>query len=401
MVDGARVYVGAGPLGPQEAHGAVPGEDGRFGGCVRTGADGRFLHPTAAAATNPEEATRLRVCGCEHGLSPAIDQTLVVAPGATVDVGDLVLGPKRARLVRGVVVDEAGDPIEGAIVTTFIGQAPRTGADGRFEGLVATAGPAAPAPPPSNTPPNAPSNAPLNAAFPGSASRRATPMIVVAAAGYLDARINVSDQDESLRVVLHRGVESRRRAAQSRPQPSPRPGVDVTLQFVDELRRPINDVVEVALGGRDVALGAHPLGLMSQSMHGGRGTLRIPYGTWNLRAVARRRAAYAATFEFAPGDAARTIEIVLEPASIVVGRVLDRSRSAPQLMRVYAEPQGLPRERLATADVAPNGDYRLDGMAPGRWSLRVCEPTGRPLGPSVEIVIAAGVKDVSQDLALY
>lgn len=381
-VAGARVYVGNGPLGAQGAHGLVPGEEGPLGGAVRTAEDGTFGHETAAVPRTPGETARLSVCGCEHGLEPAAVKEIALEAGAVVDVGTLVLGPRALFEVRGVVVDEAGAPVAGAAVWGVVGPTVATDTEGRFRAHVAALG-------------NGAALRSFSTARPLE-EQRSGPTLVVSARGYADARVAVRRDGGELRIVLARAAST----STAPPAGATSDAVaKVVVVAVDAAGARLAERVEATITASESVPGATPAFSSVEPRGPGRAEARVRPGRWRVRATAPGRLPGVAEFTIEAADRERVVEVFMEPAATLRGRVTGRAARSASDFRVVAEPVDAPAaDRSVWTEVAPNGDYRIDGLAPGRWKAYVGRSNGTALGPPVEIVVPAGAGDLRQDL---
>lgn len=368
---GARVYVGDLPLLFQGTRGCVPDEEGPLGGAVRTDDDGFFEHAAAAVPRAPETVARLLVNGEDHGLLPHLRVETTVIAGGRTDVGTLVLGPTSLALVRGVVVDEAGTPVAGAAVNGGTGRSASTDGEGRFEVAVY-------APPPDVRVPPFPHGAKLS----------------VYARGFVDAKAPFPEAGAEARIVLVRGAATPPPRAASAPV-----GTRVTVLATDAEGRTLSAAVATTFLGADPLQG--PIPRVASGTEAGPGTsvVRLRAGRWRVRATAAGHLPATADFDVAEGGGEATVMVGCVAAAVLRGRVTTSSGNPLPPTRVVAEPLDAPgAERPLSCDAASNGDYRLDGLAPGRWRVRAERADGSPLGAAEEVAIPAGAGEIRRDL---
>ncbi len=110
----------------------VPGEPGELGGFVIPDEEGRYVHGGVPPPPSGSETLTIHACTCDLGW--VHDQTMNVSfrGGSSLKVEDLVL-PFATERRRGLVHDENGAPILGALVYGGLPPIAATDRDGRFD----------------------------------------------------------------------------------------------------------------------------------------------------------------------------------------------------------------------------------------------------------------------------
>lgn len=357
----------------------VPGETGPFGGWAVVDEDGRFDLPFAPAAPDgSEQETTLNLCGCDVGLGNQVARANLRA-GATTDVGDVVFGPALRR-VSGAVVNEAGEPVPGAVVAP---EAPATGraveadVDGRFEVDVA----APPAPSPSVDPA-------------GPASPPFRPRLGAFAAGVGRGAAEVPAEGDVRIALTPEGSRSPRL-----PAPSSGP-ILFLLRCEETTGEPFRNGVAVTPRAPE---GAQTIPVVEPNGPGRflvRGRIEGPC-VLDVAAAGRLRE----RVRIDPHDGEpREIVVRLRRGGTVAGRLTVAGDGTPRRALVVA--RRLDGVEAGASEAAPgvvgsDGRYRIEALASGAWSVAAHAWGGEKLAAlPVRVEIVEGVAEIVRDLRL-
>lgn len=169
-------------------------------------------------------------------------------------------------------------------------------------------------------------------------------------------------------------------------------GVVVRASFADG-RKPDSwtlDVEDVAFVARDDTLSR-----VTVPVTGPEATVSVRTAAVH-RFRARTRGSVSATRNVSIEANARhvVVELVLEPATIVTGRVVDDAGRPADARAVWLRPVLSPNQQAAPpmdleARTTPLGDYRFDDVTPGRWTVLVGD-RGAPLARRTDVDVPAG-----------
>lgn len=92
------------------------------------------------------------------------------------------------------------------------------------------------------------------------------------------------------------------------------------------------------------------------------------------------------------------LELVLAPGEEVAGRLLGVPADQLATVRIVVTGEGGARYQRGVP-LDPWGRFRLEGLAPGRWTVQAIEPAGRRASGEVEVVAGGGPYELELDLS--
>jgi protocatechuate 3,4-dioxygenase beta subunit len=345
----------------------------------------RFSDPTARAPEVPTDAAgrfelKNLVAGTfdltvrARGFAPLTVPALAVPEGkGATDAGTVMLAPGAA--VRGLVADPRGNPIDGAEV-----RAARRNELPRFMGED---------PGPADTVTAADGSFVLEDRSPGESLN-----LVVIHPGYGPGSApGVAVPSEALiRIVLLPTV----RVAGHTLDPDGRPVAGASVFLSEEESR--------TFGGRSALMSSDRFHRGTSDDEGGFSFDGVSPGPFSLSAQApRRQRAELKNLEVKAGQDLTGLELVLPPGAEVTGRVLSpegRPVAEAQVVLVEASEERYPSFSSLQATTDADGQYRIDGLPPGKRTLEARAEGYRRAVRDVELTATAAVVDFALERGL-